>query len=239
MATPTTSQPDGAHRLIASGRHLTLMLAIQAAVVLWGFYLQQRPGASVIPQNRNILPVYLSGLALEWGWARLVYVGIKRRGVTLWEIVGGRWKSWKDVASDVLLYVPLLFVCNAIAFYTSSLLGPRQAKSVASLLPRSPWEVVLWIALSISAGICEEIVYRGYFQKQFAAYTRNLSAAVLLQGILFGMAHSYQGWKRTVVVTVLGILYGLFAACRRNLRANMMVHAWSDVWSGWLSRVVS
>jgi hypothetical protein len=34
---------------------------------------------------------------------------------------------------------------------------------------------------------------------------------------------------------VLGIIYGWFAAWRRNLRANMICHAWTDIWSGWLS----
>jgi uncharacterized protein len=55
--------------------------------------------------------------------------------------------------------------------------------------------VSLWILLSISAGICEEIVFRGYLQQQFQAATRSIVAAVILQGAVFGMAHTYQGWK--------------------------------------------
>jgi hypothetical protein len=43
------------------------------------------------------------------------------------------------------------------------------------------------------------------------------------------MGHSYHGWKSTIVITVLGVLYGILAAWRRNLRANMIAHAWSDV----------
>src|SRR4029077_10738056 len=95
----------------------------------------------------------------------------------------------------------------------------------------------LWIVVSISAGICEEIVFRGYFQHQFAAYTRSMGAAVLLQGLVFGVGHSYQGLKQVILICVLGILYGWFAAWRRNLRSNMMVHAWTDIWNGWLSRL--
>jgi hypothetical protein len=48
------------------------------------------------------------------------------------------------------------------------------------------------------------------------------------------LAHTYQGWKQTIVIAVLGILYGILAAGRRNLRANMLAHAWSDVFEGWL-----
>jgi membrane protease YdiL (CAAX protease family) len=58
---------------------------------------------------------------------------------------------------------------------------------------------------------------------------------VVLQGILFGVGHSYQGLKQMTLISVLGILYGAFAVWRGNLRANMIAHAWTDIWSGWLS----
>ncbi len=63
-------------------------------------------------------------------------------------------------------------------------------------------------------------------------------AAVLGQALVFGLMHSYQGWKQTVVIGVLGVLYGTLAAWRKNLRANMLAHARSDVWEGWLKQVI-
>jgi hypothetical protein len=39
------------------------------------------------------------------------------------------------------------------------------------------------------------------------------------------------------VISVLGILFGALAAWRKNLRANILVHAWADVWGGWLQMV--
>jgi hypothetical protein len=95
-------------------------------------------------------------------------------------------------------------------------------------------EVFLWILLSVSAGICEEIVFRGYLQQQFRAATRSIALAVLLQGLLFGLVHVYQGWKHVIVIVPLGILYGALVAWRRNLRASMLAHAWSDLFEGWL-----
>jgi membrane protease YdiL (CAAX protease family) len=95
-------------------------------------------------------------------------------------------------------------------------------------------EVFLWILVSLAAGIGEEIVFRGYLQKQFQAATRSVIAAVVLQGLLFGLMHTYQGWKQVMVIAPLGILYGALAAWRRNLRANMISHAFSDLFEGWL-----
>jgi membrane protease YdiL (CAAX protease family) len=58
-----------------------------------------------------------------------------------------------------------------------------------------------------------------------------------LQAAVFVFAHTYQGWKQVIVIFVLGILYGVLAASRRNLGANMMAHAWSDIFEGWLRQL--
>jgi hypothetical protein len=47
--------------------------------------------------------------------------------------------------------------------------------------------------VAITAGICEEIVYRGYLQRQLSAFTGSLPIAVCLQAAIFGAAHLYQG----------------------------------------------
>ena len=41
-----------------------------------------------------------------------------------------------------------------------------------------------------------------------------------------------------MVISVLGILYGLLALWRGNLRANIISHAWSDIWEGWLKFLI-
>jgi membrane protease YdiL (CAAX protease family) len=64
--------------------------------------------------------------------------------------------------------------------------------------------------------------------------TGSIAIAVLLQAVVFGITHGYQGWKNVVVITALGILYGMLAAWRRNIRVNIISHAWSDAWEGWL-----
>lgn len=225
---------------IASTGHFVFMLLIQAALTAYGFYLQHRSegGGSVLPQNRNVLPLYLSILALEWGWVATIRGAVHNKGLTLWDVVGGRWRSWKDAFLDVAICIPFLAVWEGSAWLLHWILGPDSAKSVGTMLPRGWLEVGLWIAVSISAGICEEIVFRGYFQKQLAAYTRSVGVAVVLQGILFGVGHSYQGMKQMVLISALGVLYGVFAAWRQNLRVNMIAHAWTDIWNGWLSGVL-
>jgi hypothetical protein len=151
---------------------------------------------------------------------------------------GERWTSWNSLAMDVGIVVPFWVLWEGAAFGVSRLLGPSSAKTVDSLLPKSPLEILIWIATSITAGFCEELVFRGYLQRQFHALSGSVVAAVLGQGAVFGLFHSYQGWKNVVVISVLGVLYGMLAAWRGNLRANIISHAATDIWEGWLKFLV-
>lgn len=60
-------------------------------------------------------------------------------------------------------------------------------------------EGILAVCVAASAGVCEEIVFRGYFYRQFYALTRSVAAAVLLQAIVFGAPHVYQGVRPSVM----------------------------------------
>jgi len=134
--------------------------------------------------------------------------------------------------------VPFWVLWEGAAYGVHWLLGPSSARSVDTLLPQSLLEILIWIATSMTAGICEEMAFRGYVQRQFNALTGSVVMAVLGQGLVFGLFHSYQGWKNVIVICVLGVLFGILAAWRRNLRTNIMVHAWADIWSGWLNFVI-
>jgi hypothetical protein len=106
------------------------------------------------------------------------------------------------------------------------------AASIQTLLPRRATEIFLWVGVSISAGICEELVFRGYLQRQFEAFTHSRWIALILQAALFGLSHGYQGIEACMKIAVFGGLYGLVALSRGSLRPGMMAHAWGDILSG-------
>src|SRR6185503_17467 len=120
---------------IASTGHFVFMLLIQAALTAYGFYLQDRPagGGSVLPQNRNVLPLYLSILALEWGWVATIRGAVHNKGLTLWDVIGGRWRNWRDVLLDVAIDIPFLAVWESSALLMHRILGTDSAKSVGTM----------------------------------------------------------------------------------------------------------
>lgn len=236
------SEPTAKPQQIASWGHLAGYLAIIAGITLLGFQTQKtgigNASAGQIVEHSQVIRNYFVSILADWALLYYCWVGVHWRGGNLKTLTGGRWTSGKQVLADLAIAFPFWVVWEATAYGVHWLLGPSAARSVAALLPQSLLEVLVWILVSLTAGFCEEIQSRGYLQRQFHALSGSIIAAVFGQGLLFGLMHSYQGWKQVIVISVLGVLYGALAAWRRNLRANMIAHAWSDIWEGWLKHVV-
>jgi len=136
---------------------------------------------------------------------------------------------------DIAVAIPFWIIWEATAFAAFNLLArlvASQASPQGDSFPvRAPLEIAIWIVVSLSAGFCEELIFRGYLQRQFSAFTGRIWLGVLLQGILFGLIHP-RGWRAVVVITILGVLYGGLAAWRSNLRPGILAHGWSDLWEG-------
>ena len=233
---------------IASWGRLTGFLLIGVGVVAMGFLAQHAPngGSSAsggqLASHSSAIPIYLTLMAMDWALFYYCWAAVHHHGGGLATLSGGRWTSWKSLAVDMAIALPFWLLWEGVATGTHWLVsgasGHGSAKTVDSLLPRSLTEILVWIALSVTAGICEELAFRGFLQQQFHALSGNIVVAVAAQGLVFGLFHSYQGWRNVAVISVLGALYGALAAWRRNVRANILVHAWGDVWEGWLKFVV-
>ena len=181
-----------------------------------------------------IIRGYLISIAYEWGMAYWAWAGVHWNGGRLSDLTGGRWASWRSLAMDVAIAIPFWGVWELTAWLMHRAVDRVATPTTPYQPPSGLLEIFLWILLSVSAGFCEELVFRGYLQQQFRAATRSIVAAVILQGAIFGLVHAYQGWKQVMVIVPLGILYGALVAWRRNLRASMIAHAWSDIFEGWL-----
>ena len=79
--------------------------------------------------------------------------------------------------------------------------------AITAMLPHGALEVASWIALSITACICEEAIFRGYLQPQFMALTRNDSLGILLPAVVYGAAHACQGYKMMIPIAVYGSMF--------------------------------
>ena len=93
--------------------------------------------------------------------------------------------------------LPFWLLCEGSVYGVHRLLsgatGAGSAKTVDSLLPQSLLKILVWMGTCVTAGVCEEMAFRGYLQRQLHALSGSVVLAVLGQGLLFGLFHSYQG----------------------------------------------
>jgi len=223
--------------LIASLRHTAILTAIVLGVAAYGIYAQATSQAAPnAPVHRgSALPLYLTLLAAEWGLVRYVMVGLRPTGTRIRDLVGARWSGPADVIRDMLLGVAFWGAWTAVALILVRFVGP-DAKSVEALLPRDQPESVAWVLLSLSAGFCEEVVFRGYFQTQFQALWGHAAPAIAAQALIFGIAHGYQGIRHVVAIALFGVFFGLLAHWRRSLAPGIAAHAWTDIVAGLITR---
>jgi uncharacterized protein len=192
------------------------------------------------PQMSNMhlktrIPLY--GVMVLFELVLLAYVwllGLRPAGKKLRDIIGGKWNSWGTFWTDVGIAFGFWVVVLGMLFAMRFLLGQnnQQMEATKLLIPRTYGEMAAWVVLSVTAGFCEELIFRGYMQRQFLALTGRVEAAVVLQALVFGAAHLYQGWKGAVAITVYGALFGALAVWRKSLRPGMIQHASQDTFSG-------
>jgi hypothetical protein len=188
---------------------------------------------------------FLYALTIGWEWLAVGYIafGLHRRKQTLRTLMGGRWSSAKAVLKDVVLSFGFWFAAALMLAWIASAIGLGRGDVLAEtrqklgfLVPRDRLEIILFLTLSASAGVCEEIIFRGYFQRQFAAWTHSALAGAILQALLFGAGHGYEGWARMFLIAIFGAMFGALALACNSLRPGMLAHFFHDAAAGLLLR---
>ena len=111
-------------------------------------------------------------------------------------------------------------------------------------MPFLPAKDVEWLHfnfLSLSAGICEEIVFRGFFITYLYSLLQFLPAqtaqilAVLFPAIIFGFVHYYQGWKAMLKISLMAVLFGYIFVLTGSLWLLILLHFLVDLLGGTFS----
>ncbi|MGY1803929.1 CPBP family intramembrane glutamic endopeptidase [Blastococcus sp. SYSU D00922] len=185
-------------------------------------------------------------LVLEWGLAVLAYVVWLSAPDVDAGAVGLRWpQRWPGLLTSVVVALVVLFVwVSTRALRGGALLEappvrrPGEGRhseppghATLALLPRTAGERRLFTLVGVTAGVCEEWLYRGFFLAVVAALAGGLPdpALVLVAAVAFGLAHAYQG---TVGVVTTGVLGGVMAAVyldTGSLLLPVLLHALIDL----------
>lgn len=177
------------------------------------------------------LSAYFTVLVEEWFAVFLIWLALRRRGLSMRELIAGSWPGPRAFFRDLSLGIGFLVVAVLLTVVSTRLLG--DSSSEISFVPESWLEAIVWVFLAATAGFAEELIFRGYLTRQFQAWTRSAALAIFIQGLLFGLAHGYYS-KSMIEIAIYGWLIGALAWWRRSLRPGMLAHGLGDATLGLL-----
>ena len=210
---------------IASPVHTIAILGLEAASAILA---KMRMDHVRVAADFDHVRIYGRTILMEWLVLGLVVLGVWLHGSPLNAVFGERWRSLRQLFTDV--GIALVFLVASIAVL--SIFGAHSKapdSATQFLLPHGRLETGLWIAMSLTAGICEEALFRGYLQRQFMAWTKRAAFGIGLSAAAFGTAHAYQGLRHAVQIAALGAMLGTLAWWRKSVRPGMISHADQDV----------
>jgi len=237
MDTPAQAQAASDRYLqIASPIHTILVLAALGGWAIWHKSFADQLSTAA---NPNRVRFYIVTLFYEWLLFVLVVAGVRRYGASVLIVLGDHWNSARQVLRDIGIAAGFWIVAWVLLWIFGWLLRiAALGHNTRFMLPHRGIELTFWIALSVTAGICEETIFRGYLQRQFMALTKNAPAGILLSAATFGAAHAYQGFRMVILIGLYGAMFGTLAYWRGSVRPGMIAHAWQDSLNGVLASVL-
>ncbi|MGI8721338.1 MAG: CPBP family intramembrane glutamic endopeptidase [Geodermatophilaceae bacterium] len=209
-------------------------LVLGEPFVGWVLHRRFESAVGVAPGARRWL--YGRLLLLEWGLVAIVVAVSLVAARVGWTELGVRWPDRVGVVTGVAVIVLLAVTVLSVRALRTGVLreaGSDSAalRSVGSLLPRTDSERRLFAAVAATAGIGEEIVYRGFGIAVLAALVPALPwwGLVAAAGLAFGLAHAYQGAAGILATGLLGSVLAAVYLDTGSVLVPVLLHALIDL----------
>ncbi|HEY0737567.1 MAG TPA: CPBP family intramembrane glutamic endopeptidase [Herpetosiphonaceae bacterium] len=97
---------------------------------------------------------------------------------------------------------------------------------VRAWLPQTPRERAVWVLLSVTTGVCEEVLFRGFALHYLTRgpLALSLPLGVVIACALFGVGHRYQGWRGALQTCGFGACMCALFVATGSLLLPIVVH---------------
>jgi membrane protease YdiL (CAAX protease family) len=213
-----------------------LIFLFLSVVIPWrGYTRLKKLLALPSVDTKEKLALYAVTIAFQWVLVGLVAWRSLARGLTIQELGVGP-QGWAGLLASGLFGA---IIIGGLQWLNLRRIGkmegeaPELLRKLANrLLPVSILEYLPYSALAITAGVCEEFVYRGFAIAAFSKAGLPLWLVVIISSILFGLAHAYQGRGGIISTGIFGVLLAIGRLGFGSLLPVMMWHAGLDLAAG-------
>lgn len=222
---------------------LTVALLAVTSLVDYGYYWPRFRAALAAGDPAVRMRIYRLALG-QWLWAAAA--------IAIWTLYARPWpdlglslpQGWRLALSIGYAIAATAFL--ALQLWSVARLSPEQRAAarptlgaVALVLPHTAAEHRWFLAVSVTAGVCEELLWRGYLPWFFAPWLGNVGAMVAMV-LVFGIAHIYQGWQGAFKAILVGAVMVAIVLSTGSLLPAMVAHTLTDIGGGtvgyWLLR---
>lgn len=214
-----------------------LLVVVWPAWGYWGYAEFKRRVRAGVPGE--LLAAYCQGILAQWlitGAAVMTWAFHARGWGSLGFAVPANWHTFGGFAVAVAISIFLLLQAYTVSKDAAAQDKVRREfeRITTEFLPTTRNEFKGFCTVSITAGICEEILFRGYlpwYLAEYIGYWPGLIAAT----VIFGAIHIYLGVSGAVRATLAGFVFVALFAWTKSLLPGVLLHAVVDLTSGWMA----
>ena len=213
-----------------------LIFLVLGVLLPWRGYERMRQ-LMALPEvtGRDRIKLYLATILFQWLLTFVIGWRAFARGLT-WRDLGVSGASRIAVLAVSIIGALLIGAAhwaNVRRMSRSNHPNLQRLRALGSrLFPRTPTEIALFILLALTAGICEEFLFRGFVMAALLRAGLATWLAVIVSSAMFGIAHLYQGKGGSLGTGILGTLFALVRIAYHSLLPAVVWHAVLDVVAG-------
>jgi membrane protease YdiL (CAAX protease family) len=208
---------------------LVTLIVFYPGISIWGAYAGGDPTEMLKNLTPGMLVVMLvATIVVQWAIFLLNYLstyyehtGLRGLGLTRIRFIDFAWAGAFLLAANLIL--------TGVAWVLARF-GLEMPGEIAFLIPQDPVGRVLWVAVSFTAGFCEEVAFRGYLMTRLRLLlgTKSWIVPTAISAVVFGSCHAYQGPAGFIVITVYGLMFSLLFIRTRTLWPLIIAHFFQD-----------
>lgn len=176
--------------------------------------------------------IYVSALITHAGLLLLTWLVVRGQPMPLLA-------SYRPDATDLGIGVASLAIGLVALLPRFRQTDPEARRRTRMIAPRTPGEYLSFYLVAVSAGVSEQLAYRGVLFLLLAAlavpFMSPLAAwivAALASALVFGIVHVFQGWKNAALAGLIGLRDQIVIALTGTMFVAIVVHAVHDITAG-------
>ena len=222
--------------MLTSSFEFLLALTLMAVMPFVGSWKYRRLTIAIqkgVPNAR--LNAFLQTIIMQWSLMGLLFA-IWTSATRPWWELGWQWQATTGftIGGGICLLLAAIFVLQGcyVRRRPDVLMSLRHsAESLSMLAPRNTREMTAFLLLAVTAGICEETLYRGFLYSYLSSWFGAIPA-FFLGSLCFGIGHAYQGISGVLKTAVVGAVTTALYLGMESLYGVAVLHAAIDISSG-------